>query len=130
KVIPDLAKDNHVVILDRYIDSSLAYQGIARGLGFDTVLELHSYFPLTLRPDLTFYLKIDLETSLKRQDTRGNEKDYFEKEAHVFYQNLIDGYNQSASKFTRRIKSINAQNTIETVSNDLSDTWVQFLKGN
>ena len=80
KLIPHLTKTKSIVILDRYMDSSIAYQGIARGLGFETIVKLHDYAPLTYRPDLTFYLRIDLETSQDRQKKRGSEKDYFEKE--------------------------------------------------
>ncbi len=46
-------------MFDRYIDSSTAYQGFARGLGPDTIEKIHSVPPLDIRPDITFYLKTD-----------------------------------------------------------------------
>ncbi len=56
KVIPLLDKPNQIVILDRFIDSSIAYQGHARDLGVEIVLDIHKYYPLNLTPHKTFYL--------------------------------------------------------------------------
>lgn len=115
KILPLLQEDQNIVILDRYIDSSVAYQGFARELGIETILNIHSYFPLNQLPDITFYLKIDLETSMLRQQARGNEKDYFESENNHFYQKLIDGYDTCAQKFPERIKIINATQSPDEV---------------
>lgn len=105
-VLPLLNRPNQVVILDRFLDSSLAYQGQARGLGADCILDLHKRAPLNTTPHCTFYLKIDSETSLQRQNTRGDEKDYFEKENIDFYNKLISGYDQAAEIFPARIATI------------------------
>jgi dTMP kinase len=115
KVIPLLEQENQIVILDRFIDSSLAYQGEARQLGMETILDLHKRYPLNLTPHCTFYLKIDLQTSLARQKARGDEKDYFEKENNSFYQNLINGYNNASELFKERISVIDGVNDQETV---------------
>ena len=64
-------------------------------------------------------MKIDLETSFKRQDARGNEKDYFEKENKNFYQNLINGYNQASKIFSERISIIDGGNLEEEVFNQI-----------
>ena len=85
EVLPKLEHKNTVVILDRYIDSSIAYQASARELGLGTILNIHKDFPLNIMPHLTLYLHIDLETSMARQKTRGNDKDYFEKENQDFF---------------------------------------------
>lgn len=119
KVIPLLEKENQIVILDRFIDSSLAYQGIARSLGMETILDLHKRYPLNLTPHCTFYLQIDLETSLERQNARGNEKDYFEKENTDFYQSLIDGYNGASELFKERISIINGNTDQDAVFNQI-----------
>jgi len=91
KILPFLLQPGSVVILDRYIDSTLAYQGKARRLGYQTVLTLHQFDPLNLLPHRTYFLDIELETSFERQKIRGNAKDYFESQKQEFYQNLIDG---------------------------------------
>lgn len=102
KVLPFLKKKKAIVFLDRYLDSSLAYQGEARGLGFKTVLELHQHYPLCTLPHLTFYLKIDQKLSQERQKKRGNEKDYFEKEKSAFTGRLIAGHEKLIKLFPQR----------------------------
>ena len=128
KILPFLKSKNTVVLLDRYIDSSLAYQGSARGLGMETILDIHKHSPLNIFPTKTFYLKIDLETSHKRQDARGDQKDYFEKENNLFYTKLIEGYNQAAKTFPNRVITIDATHSQEQVS-DFINTQIQELLG-
>lgn len=122
EVLPKLKNKNTVVILDRYIDSSIAYQASARELGLNTILNIHSDYPLNIMPHCTLYLRIDLETSMNRQQARGNEKDYFEKENLDFYQKLIDGYDMAAKTFDNRVKVIDGSNDLETVSADIIKT--------
>jgi dTMP kinase len=119
KILPHLKKEKSVVILDRYIDSSIAYQGFARELGANLIEDIHSYHPLNIVPEMTFYLKIDLETSMQRQQSRGNEKDYFEKENNLFYTKLINGYDLCASTYKKRIAIIDANKSIEEVTQSL-----------
>lgn len=127
KILPILNLTDQVVILDRYIDSSIAYQGMARGLGARNILETHLKAPLNILPHKTIYLSIDLETSLERQAIRGNEKDYFEKEQTDFYQKLIDGFNLSATVFPNRIITIDGSADLGTISakilNSLKSIW-------
>ncbi len=124
KIIPDLNKENTVVLLDRFIDSSFCYQGIARNLGVETIEEIHSHAPLTMRPDLTFYLKIDYATSIERQQIRGNKKDYFEKEQSEFYRQLIAGFDFLSQKFSNRIKTIDANRN----ENEVFESIMEYLK--
>ena len=127
KIAKLLAEENTVVLIDRYIDSTYAYQGSARGLGFDIINQIHQISPLDLRPDITFYLKIDLLTSLSRQAQRGNEKDYFEQENNSFYQKLIDGYNQAATLYPERIKTIDATKPVTEVTHAISTLWNNYV---
>lgn len=120
KILPFLLEPKSVVILDRYMDSSLAYQGFARGLGLETVLTLHQHHPLNLVPHRTYFLDISLETSMERQKKRGQEKDYFESEKTEFYQKLIDGYRSLSQLFSGRILTIDA-----SVSEDQVTTEIQ-----
>lgn len=130
EVLPKLDQENTVVILDRYIDSSIAYQASARGLGINTILNIHRDFPLNIMPDCTLYLHIDLETSMKRQKSRGNKKDYFEKENIEFYQKLIDGYDLSAKTFKDRIQIIDGSQSMDIVTKDIISTITSALKVN
>lgn len=111
KILPFLQEKNSVVILDRYIDSTLAYQGKARGLGYETILTLHQFDPLNLLPHRTYFLDISLETSMERQNARGNKKDYFESEKMDFYTKLMAGYREVAEMFPERILKITAEGT-------------------
>lgn len=119
KILPFLLVPGSVVILDRYIDSTLAYQGKARRLGYETILTLHQHDPLNLLPHRTYFLDISLETSMKRQEARGNKKDYFESQKNEFYQNLLDGYRELSSIFSERILKINAETTPSEVTSHI-----------
>lgn len=116
KILPFLLVPESVVILDRYIDSTLAYQGKARKLTYETVLTLHQFNPLNLVPHRTYFLDIDLQTSLSRQQTRGNKKDYFETEQQEFYLSLIKGYHEIGELFKDRIMRLDATKTIDHIT--------------
>lgn len=108
-VLKELAVPNTVIICDRYIDSSLVYQGHSRGVGVADVLQLHNTFPLNLVPHLTFYLRIGVETSEKRQKMRNAPKDYFESKGVEFYKKLVIGYDLVAELFPNRILKLDAE---------------------
>lgn len=128
KILPILNQTKRVVIIDRFIDSSLAYQGIARDLGMESVLKLHQQYPLNTVPHLSFYLKIDVETSLKRQSARGHAKDYFEKENIAFYNNLIKGYDQAAAIFQKRFKVLDGAQSPEKLQEIISKEALELIK--
>jgi dTMP kinase len=119
KVLPFLLQPRSVVILDRYFDSTLAYQGFARRLGPETILTLHQHDPLNLLPHLTLLLEIRLATSQQRQQSRGQVKDYFEAEAVEFYQRLIDGYESARQLFPERIRRIDAEKSESEVQEEI-----------
>lgn len=125
-ILPALKNEKSVVILDRYFDSTFAYQGEAGGLGLVEMIKLHAFPPLNLLPNLTFYLKIDLETSIERQRQRGQEKDYFESKNQEFYLKLIEGYDKLAKVNSERIKTINAQAGQSQVTQEIQDVWREF----
>ncbi|MBY0415012.1 MAG: hypothetical protein K2Q18_12655, partial [Bdellovibrionales bacterium] len=104
------------IICDRYIDSSLVYQGHSRGLGVADVLHIHSTFPLNLVPHLTFYLRIGVETSEKRQKIRNAPKDYFEAKGVEFYKKLIVGYDLVSELFPNRILRLDAEGSVDQMS--------------
>lgn len=128
KILPFLLVPGSVVILDRYIDSTLAYQGKARRLGYETVLTLHQHDPLNLLPHRTYFLDISLETSMQRQLARGNQKDYFEAQKQEFYQNLVDGYRELSEIFSDRILKIDAEKTPSEVTEKIRQDLERFIK--
>jgi dTMP kinase len=127
KILPFLLEPGSVVILDRYIDSTLAYQGKAGKLSYETVLTLHQFEPLNLLPHRTYFLDIEATLSYQRQKVRGNAKDYFESQKNEFHENLVDGYREIAELFKDRILKINAQRPIEEVTQDILDDLKGFI---
>lgn len=117
--LKELEVPGTIVIADRYLDSSLAYQGHARELGMNCILKLHQQFPLNLVPHLTFYLRIEGHTSADRQKMRNAPKDYFESKGEDFYQKLVEGYDIAQSLFAKRIKRIDANRDVEQISQEI-----------
>ncbi len=121
-IMKELAVPNTIIICDRYIDSSLVYQGHARGLGVAEVLEIHNIFPLNLVPHLTFYLRIDALTSEKRQKMRNAPKDYFEAKGVEFYKKLMVGYDLMAELFPNRILKIDSEGGADEVTHKIVES--------
>jgi dTMP kinase len=91
------------VVCDRYIDSSLAYQGIARGLGVDRVLELNLQATRGLLPDRTFLLLLEPDESARRA---GNEPDRIEREGGDFRSSVDAAYRELAAMFPKRVVAV------------------------
>lgn len=88
------------VVCDRYLDSSLAYQGLGRGLGLDLILDLNLPLVRGLLPDRTFLLSLPLEDAVKR---RGGDRDRMEQAGAQFSAVVSDAYQQLAERFPDRI---------------------------
>jgi dTMP kinase len=91
------------VVCDRYVDSSLAYQGIARGLGVDRVLDLNRAAIDGLLPDRTFLLLVDAELAGERS---GDQPDRIEREGADFRARVDEAYRELASRFADRIVAV------------------------
>lgn len=126
-ILKELAVPNTVIICDRYIDSSLVYQGHSRGLGVAEVLNIHNVFPLNLVPHLTFYLRINVETSEKRQKMRNAPKDYFEAKGVDFYKKLVVGYDLMAELFPNRILKLDAEVSLEQMTMVILETTNKLI---
>jgi dTMP kinase len=101
------------VICDRYVDSSLAYQGIARGLGLDAVLELNLAAVQGVLPDRTFLLLVDPATAAKRT---GGRPDRIEREDDDFRERVDAAYRELARRFPERIVAIEAGGSTKEVA--------------
>ncbi|MCB9091016.1 MAG: dTMP kinase [Halobacteriovoraceae bacterium] len=128
KVFPALENKGQVVILDRYLDSSIAYQGAGEGLGEQWVEKLHDHFPLDLRPHITFYLDISVQCSFDRMKKRGDATDRIEKKDKDYFEAVRNSYLNLSTKFPERIKLIDAEQPIDKVFNDIKEQWEAFLK--
>jgi dTMP kinase len=128
KVVPALKKGN-LVLCDRFIDSSLAYQGYARGLGIEEVLTINEFAINGLMPNLTLYLDVRPEIGLKRiQQNMSREINRLDLENLDFHYKVREGYMVLAERFKSRIVVINAEESIETVYNQVKKIIMPYLK--
>lgn len=127
KVIPAL-KENKLVICDRFVDSSLAYQGNARGLGIDEVLSINNFAIDGIWPDLTIYLDIDEEEGLKRVEGRG-AKDRLDAESKEFHHKVVEGYKKVVERFKDRIRIVDASKTPDEVAKDCLKIIHEIING-
>jgi dTMP kinase len=105
-----------VVLSDRFEDSSLAYQGYARGLGIDRVRQMSRAAGIDLKPDLTILLDLPVAEGLERARGRLLEGDTrFENESLKFHQAVRDGYLKLAAEEPERIRVIDSSRDKETV---------------
>ncbi|MDQ0209151.1 dTMP kinase [Alkalicoccobacillus murimartini] len=119
KVVPAI-EANKVVLCDRFIDSSLAYQGFARGLGIDEVLSINSFAIDGHMPDLTIYFDVDPEVGLSRiQRDQERELNRLDQEKLEFHHLVKEGYRQVKSRYPDRIHTVNANESIETVTEEV-----------
>lgn len=126
KILPAL-KEGKIVVCDRFVDSSLAYQGHARGIGIDEVFSINSFAIENIFPDLTIFLDIDPIKGLERINKRG-ELDRLEQEKDTFHLKVYDGYQEVIKRFPNRIKLVNADQQEEDVFNDVIKIIDQYLK--
>lgn len=117
KVIPALNEDK-IVLCDRYLDSSLVYQGIARGLGIDNVLKINM-FALEYMPNITFFIDVKPEICFKRLKDNNREMDRLDLEKMDFHDKVYEGYREVAKMFPERIISIDGDRTIEEIIKDV-----------
>ncbi|PGZ94434.1 dTMP kinase [Bacillus pseudomycoides] len=127
KVMPAL-EDSYIVICDRFIDSSLAYQGYARGLGVDKVFEINRFATEDCMPDITIYLDIDPEVGLARIRKDDNrEVNRLDLESMEFHKRVHEGYLQLVDRFADRIVVVNADQPMEAVVEEVTKLIEQKL---
>lgn len=127
KVIPSL-KDGKVVLCDRFLDSSIVYQGIARGVGVDVVTKINSSVVEDCQPNLTILFEIEPNVALERiKLNRTDEINRFDEEAIDFHIRVQEGYSLLKSKYPDRIYSIDASKSIEEVSKQIIRIIEEYL---
>lgn len=119
KVIPALRR-GAVVLCDRFIDSSLAYQGYARGLGIEEVLTINQFAIEKTMPDLTIFFDIDPETGLARiAGNEGREQNRLDKEDIRFHRDVYKGYKMLIDRYPNRIIQTDARLSKEEVTENV-----------
>jgi dTMP kinase len=113
EVIRPALERGAVVLCDRYVDSSVAYQGVARGLGLERVLELNLAAVGGLLPDLTFLLLVDPSVAALRMPA---DRDRLEREDSGFHTRADAGYRELAERFPQRIVAIDGSLSADEVA--------------
>lgn len=126
KVIPAV-NEGKIVICERFVDSSLAYQGYGRHLGFDDILSINEFAIGGLFPDLTIYLNVDEELGLSRVNSRTESKDRLDSESIQFHHLVVEGYKEVLKRFKDRIHVVDASKTIDEVVNESMNTIKSFI---
>ncbi|PCF32194.1 dTMP kinase [Staphylococcus delphini] len=114
KVLPALAQGK-LVICDRFIDSSLAYQGYARQIGVKEVQTINDFAIEGRYPDLTIYLDIPAEVGRARIESNRRAQNRLDKESVAFHERVVEGYQQLIAQDPQRFAVINANQPIEQV---------------
>ncbi len=97
-----------LVLLDRFVDSSLAYQGVGRGMGVEEVRAINLFATGGLTPDRTLLLRIEPDAGRARQQLRGQAPDRLEREGEDFFTKIAAAYDELARAQPERIRAIDA----------------------
>ncbi len=124
KVIPSL-KEGKIVLCDRYLDSSIAYQGVARGLGLENILKINS-FALDHLPDLTIFIDVKPEVALKRLSLR-DKTDRLDLETIDFHNKVYEGYHEALKLYPDRFVVIDGNQPLNDVVNDCKKAVLKYL---
>lgn len=129
KVIPAL-EAGKIVLCDRFIDSSLAYQGFAREIGIDQVLKINEFAIEGFMPSLTLYFDIEPEKGLNRiYQNKERERNRLDLETIEFHRKVYEGYQLLLNRFPERIKKIDAEKPVSEVTEDVLRLIISHVRG-
>lgn len=128
KVIRPALRQGAWVLCDRFTDATYAYQGAGRGLGEERIAYLEQWVQAGLDPDLTLLFDAPVEIGLKRAGSRAGSLDRFELEDLNFFERVRSGYLKRAANFPRRVRVIDAGQSIETVQSAILIELEQWLQ--
>lgn len=114
KVLPAL-QEGYIVICDRFVDSSLAYQGVGRHLGIDKVYQMNLFAIEDIMPDKTIFFDIDYKLGLERIKRNKRESDRLDNASQDFHKTVYEGYLEIADKYSDRIVKVDASLDIDSV---------------
>ena len=116
-LVPEL-ENGRVLVLDRFVDSSLAYQGYARGLGIDEVMAVNEPSLREHLPDLTVVLELDPVLSMGRLS---GSPDRIEAQGLAFQRRVAEGYGLVARRFPERVRTVDAARGVDAVAREIAD---------
>ena len=125
---PALAAGN-IVICDRFVDSTLSYQGYGHELGAEIIQMMHSIAIGNFQPDVTFILDISPEKGVERANSRGGTDNRYEQMGKAFHARVRQGFQEIARNNPGRCILLNAANPIETIHNAILQEVISRYKG-
>lgn len=127
KVLPAI-NDGKIVVCERFVYSSLAYQGKARGIGYEGVKAINDFAIEGCKPDITIYLDVDEKTGQSRINDRGN-KDRLDAESINFHHLVNEGYKEIISLFKDNVKIVDATKDIDAVVDNSLAIILDYING-
>lgn len=137
EIIKPALDEGKLVISDRFVDSSLAYQGAGRNLGIKEVKEINNFATGGLEPDLTLFFDLDPEIGLARiEKLRPGHEDRLEQEKLAFHEKVYEGYQKVNKLYSDRIVVIDASKpfeevveaTVSTIENRLPELFKRMIR--
>ncbi len=120
EVIQPAVKSGKIVICDRFVDSSYAYQGAGREMDLKMIADVNRVAINGMVPDITFFLDIDPEVAIKRR-INSTGADRIEQEKLDFHKRVYDGYKKLSILYPDRIKTIDAANSVDDISAQIKE---------
>ncbi len=121
KVIGPALGRGKIIICDRFFDSTIAYQGIARGLGVEKIMELSLWATDGIVPDLTFLLSVDVDGGEERLTGSSKSRDRIESEEDKFKQSIYEGYLELSRKYSDRIILVDGKQDIKKIFGQIKE---------
>ena len=127
KIILPALSENKIVICDRFLDSSMVYQGMVGGLDEDIILKVHNDFCFKKYPDLTLLLNVNPKIGLARKNKISLNENRFENFKEEFHQLVQKKFLELARKHKNRYRVINADNDKDFIFNEIIDQIKHFF---
>ncbi len=128
EVIRPKLKEGYIVILDRYADSTIAYQGYGHGNDLDLIRKLLEFATGGLKPDLTILLDLDPEVGLKRRKKGGGEWNRLDAYQLELHKRVRAGYLEMAAQEPQRWRIVSADQPIEVVQSNIQNILLDYLE--
>ena len=128
EVIAPALKKGKIVLCDRFFDSTVVYQGIARGLGEKEILKMNLWATGGVVPDITFLLSVKVSKGKKRMSDADKKTDRIELEKDSFKEKIYRGYLDIAKKNKERIVIIDGEDSIKNISEEIKNKVCEYLE--
>ena len=125
EVVRPALEDGKIVVSDRFVDSSLAYQGVGRGLGLEDIYSISEWATGGIVPDLVFYMKVDHKVGLERVT---GERDRIENEGDTFHERVGAAYLEIAERFPERFVVLDASKPGSEVHKEVIEMFTDRIE--